>query len=76
MLKNFTILTVLMLCLSCAELAENTCLLFSTPTKCISPRKSNIFGRQTYKYRCEKAGQCCEVGKNCEEDLKKNKEEK
>lgn len=33
--------------------------------------RATIFGRQTYKYKCVKVGDCCEIGKNCEEDLKK-----
>ncbi len=29
------------------------------------------FGAKHYKYRCNSANDCCEVGKNCEEDLNK-----
>lgn len=46
-------------------------------TSCIYPvgkhntgGRGNIFGAQHYKYKCEKAGECCEVGKNCESETK------
>ena len=57
--------------------------LFFTISSCIIPPGAringkvirtgdhNIFGSQHYKYRCKTADDCCEVGKNCEEDLKK-----
>lgn len=43
-------------------------------TGCIpyfGPPSKTGFGRQYYKYRCEKPGDCCEVGKNCKGDIKK-----
>jgi len=33
-------------------------------------------GAKQYKYRCKTANDCCEVGKNCEEDLKKEESKK
>jgi len=36
-------------------------------------KKSNA---SPYKYRCKTTNDCCEVGKNCEEDLKKEESKK
>lgn len=44
--------------------------------KVIRTGDRNIFGSQNYKYRCKTANDCCEVGKNCEEDLKKEESKK
>ncbi len=35
------------------------------------PPSKTGFGAKHYKYRCNSANDCCEVGKNCEEDLNK-----
>jgi len=34
------------------------------------------FGAKHYKYRCKTTNDCCEVSKNCEEDLKKEESKK
>ena len=64
MIKKITILTSLFLCSACFG-GDELCRMINrdTPTKCGVQR--NIFGTQYYKYRCEKPGQCCEIGVDC-----------
>ena len=70
MLQNYIILFLLTFCTSCLGL----------PLPCNSIYESESLSDNTktllcrnghYKYRCKKAGDCCEVGKDCEGDSKK-----
>ena len=72
MIKKITILTSLFLCSACFG-GDSLCRVINqdTPTKCGVQR--NIFGTQHYKYRCEKPGQCCEVGVDCVDEKPTNK---
>jgi len=76
MLKNYYILAILILCQACLGL----------PIPCDSIYRSESLSVKTktflcgdgggIKYRCKTANECCEVGKNCEEDLKKEESKK
>lgn len=83
MIKYFTILILFLFCSSCLGV-QSVCdaiyrnASFSSGTKkflCGDGIKSS-FGAKHYKYRCKTTNDCCEEGKNCEEDLKKEESKK
>jgi hypothetical protein len=69
MFKIFINLSLIFLLTYCASIAGGMV------SGALSKGKAGS-GAQFYKYRCEKPDQCCEVGKDCEEDIKKKDEVK
>lgn len=70
MILKFVIIILFMFCTSCIN---PVALMPSSYGKGrTGPGKSKP---HNYKYRCEKPGKCCEVGKNCEEDKKEEVKE-
>jgi len=64
MLKKTFILCLFLSNISCAQIG-------------ISLFFANHFPKNSYnKYKCKKVGDCCEIGKDCEEDIKNKEVEK
>lgn len=68
MLRKFTILILFLFFSSCFGQSLCEMIYRDTPSKiaekCGARRSANIFGRQCYKYKCVKAGECYE-NKEC-----------
>lgn len=74
MSKNNIILLSLIFCSSCMGIPG--CPSIYQSESLSSNTKTFLCGSGGYKYKCKKAGDCCEIGKNCEEDIKNKEVEK
>ena len=72
MRRNKIILIILALCNSCAEGIDPVCQSIYRSESASVKTKTFLCGDGGYKHRCEKPGQCCEVGVDCDEDKKNN----
>ena len=54
MLKNYVVLSMFFILSGCIPY--------------FGPTSKTGFGTQYYKYRCEKPGQCCEIGVDCADE--------
>ena len=74
MLKNHIIFFLIVLLSSCAS-TDPVCQAIYNNESLSTKTKTFLCGNGGYKYKCEKVGQCCEVGKDCEKvDKEKPKE--
>ncbi len=75
MLKNVTLL-LLMFCNSCVVIGAKTGPLcqsiYRSETLSLKTKRLLCGDGGEIKYRCKKIGDCCEVGKNCEENVENN----
>lgn len=78
MLKKNIFLFLFIFCTSCASGGRDPLCQAIYRSESLSPKMQTFFcGNGGYsKYKCKKAGDCCEVGKNCEEDIKNKEVEK
>lgn len=71
MIKRFFILSLFLFCTSCGSNGSDPlCQAFYKSESLSYKSKTFLCGSGGYKYKCKKAGDCCEIGKDCEEAKK------